>query len=76
MRPEENIMASRLTVDELIEAASQLAPDERERLVRALTGEAPIAKRHITELEGLGKEIWQGVDAQEYIDAERDSWET
>jgi hypothetical protein len=28
----------------------------------------------ILELQGLGKEIWQGLDAQEYVDRERDSW--
>lgn len=34
------------------------------------------AERHcdITGLRGLGKEIWQGVDAQEYVNRERDSW--
>jgi hypothetical protein len=26
------------------------------------------------ELEGLGKEIWQGIDAQDYVNQERDSW--
>ena len=31
-------------------------------------------RRKITELRGLGKEIWRGVDAQEYVDAERESW--
>ena len=30
----------------------------------------------IMELEGLGAEIWQDVDAQEYIDQERASWES
>ena len=28
----------------------------------------------ILELQGLGKEIWQGIDAQEYVDRERSSW--
>jgi len=28
----------------------------------------------IMELRGLGKEIWEGIDAQEYIDSERASW--
>ena len=32
--------------------------------------------RSLLELEGLGKEIWEGVDVQEYIDALRDEWET
>jgi hypothetical protein len=30
----------------------------------------------IMELEGMGTEIWQGVDAQGYVDQERDSWES
>ncbi len=30
--------------------------------------------RHsVLELKGLGKEIWQGIDAQEYVDRERRS---
>jgi hypothetical protein len=28
----------------------------------------------ILELQGLGKEIWAGIDAQEYVDHERASW--
>ena len=31
-------------------------------------------KRSIMELQGLGKEIWQGMDAQEYVNQERASW--
>lgn len=27
------------------------------------------------DIRGVGKEIWQGIDAQEYVDKERDSWE-
>lgn len=29
----------------------------------------------IMELRGLGKEIWKGVDAAAYIEAERRSWD-
>lgn len=29
----------------------------------------------LLDLEGLGAEIWRGIDAQAYIDAERDSWD-
>jgi plasmid stability protein len=29
----------------------------------------------ISGLQGLGKELWEGIDAAEYIRAERDSWE-
>jgi Arc/MetJ-type ribon-helix-helix transcriptional regulator len=28
----------------------------------------------ILELQGLGKAIWRGVDAQEYVNRERASW--
>lgn len=28
----------------------------------------------ILKLQGLGKEIWQGIDAQEYVDRERAAW--
>lgn len=29
----------------------------------------------ILELQGLGKEIWGGIDAAEYVRQERDSWD-
>lgn len=31
--------------------------------------------RSLLELEGLGAEIWVGVDAQGYVGALRDEWE-
>jgi hypothetical protein len=63
------------TVEELIEAASQLAPEEREHLVRALKQSTLEPEHEITELRGLGKEVWNNIDAQDYINAELDSWE-
>ena len=30
--------------------------------------------RSILELHGLGKEIWQGIDAQEYVNNLRNEW--
>jgi hypothetical protein len=30
--------------------------------------------RSILELRGKGKQIWQGIDVQKYIDEERASW--
>lgn len=32
-------------------------------------------KRSILEFEGLGKEIWKGVDAQKYINELRSEWD-
>ena len=32
-------------------------------------------KNSIMELEGLGANIWKGIDAQDYIRKERESWD-
>ena len=76
LHEEEVIMSLTLSVDELIEAASHLPAEDRRRLVRALTEPTAEPKHDMTELRGLGKEVWQNQDAQEYVDAERDSWES
>jgi hypothetical protein len=31
-------------------------------------------RRSILELQGVGKSIWKDIDAQQYIDKERESW--
>ena len=31
-------------------------------------------KHRITELRGLGKDLWRGGEAQEYLNEERNSW--
>jgi hypothetical protein len=41
---------------------------------------APIGRdlppsRSLLELEGLGAEIWPGIDAQAYVDELRDEWD-
>lgn len=41
------------------------------RIVRYRVEEKQV--HSIMELEGLGAEIWQGIDAQEYVNQERDS---
>ena len=34
-----------------------------------------VKKRQLSELKGLGKELWQKVDVEKYLDEERNSWE-
>ena len=41
-------------------------------LVRNQIGGQP--KHSILELQGLGKEMWQGIDPQEYVDRQRATW--
>jgi len=38
-------------------------------------GSGALQKRHdILELKGCGKEIWKGVDAQQYVNKLREEW--
>ena len=47
-----------------------------EKLVRLLKEPTKKSKKSsLLQLEGLGKEIWQDVNVDEYIDQERDSWD-
>lgn len=41
----------------------------------ALVAQQVPENRSILELRGLGKEIWQGIDAQEYVEGLREEWE-
>ncbi len=51
----------------LAKIAEELANDKKEN-------EQP-KKRSLLELEGLGAEIWEGIDAQEYVNELRNEWE-
>jgi hypothetical protein len=58
----------------------QLPAEEQQRLMAeyqaVVQSPAPGAPRtSIMELQGLGKEIWQGVDVQQYLEEERNSWD-
>lgn len=56
-----------LTPEEQLHLLEELAVIVRRRMLVK-------SKRSIMELEGLGKETWQGLDAQEYVNQERASW--
>jgi hypothetical protein len=63
----------------VLELAEALSRDEQLRLIQELTAHASEGansepQHSIMELCGLGKEIWQGIDAQEYVNRERASW--
>ncbi len=42
---------------------------------KELAGQSGQKKRSLLELEGLGAEIWEGTDAQKYVDDLRDEWD-
>ena len=35
----------------------------------------PQPQRSLLELEGLGADLWHGIDAQQYVDALRKEWD-
>lgn len=61
-------MTRQLDVSEQLRLLKMLAEDVQQRI------EVP-RRRSIMELEGLGAEIWQDIDAQEFVTQERSSWE-
>ncbi len=72
-------MGSATTYKETLERVRQLDPADQARLLEELAElvrqhTATRRKRSILELEGLGKEIWEGIDAQEYVRQERAAW--
>jgi hypothetical protein len=69
-----------LTITDYQAALATLTREELERLHKALLERlqatlppAP-ARRSLLDLEGLGAEVWSGLDAQAYVNHERDSW--
>lgn len=70
-----------MTVLEVLEQAKALSVAERKELTKLLIDsldtpeEKPQRQRHITELRGLGKDVWADIDPQAYVNQLRDEWE-
>ena len=60
-----------LSHDEQLKLLAKMA----EELSNGKEKTAPTEKRSLLELEGLGAEIWKGIDAQEYVNELRNEWE-
>jgi len=68
-----------ITIDLLPEETERLTAEARgqglsleEYIHGRLVPDKPPRKRNISDLRGLGKEIWQGVDVKKYLDELRD----
>jgi hypothetical protein len=70
-----------MTVADVLEQAKSLSVNERWELIRKLREsldlemQASTPKHSIMELAGLGKQVWEGIDAQEYINQLRSEWD-
>jgi len=69
-----------MSVAEILEEVRALSLEERKQLIKLMvdtlteTPEPP-KKHSLMELRGLGKEIWAGIDAQEYVNQLRGEWD-
>ncbi len=70
-----------LTLEDIVREVRTLPIADRKRLigliVDTLTDQepSPSSKRSILEFEGVGAEIWRGIDAQEYVNQLRNEWD-
>ncbi len=70
-----------MAVDQILEEIRALALEERKQLMKLMVDmlseipQTPPQKHSLRELRGLGKEIWEGIDAQDYIDQLRNEWD-
>jgi hypothetical protein len=70
-----------MTIAEILQQAKTLSGQDRKELVKLLVDSldvpetVPPQQRCLSELRGLGKEIWEGIDAQEYVDQLRSEWD-
>jgi hypothetical protein len=70
-----------MTIAEILQQAKTLSVHERKELVKLLVDSldvpdaVPHQRRRLSELRGLGKEIWKGIDAQEYVNQLRSEWD-
>lgn len=57
----------------IVKEISTLSEKDRQYVLRKLTGSASEKKgRNITDLKGLGKEMWANIDIEKYIDEGRE----
>jgi len=67
------------TYQSALELAETLTRAEKLQLISVLEthidDDEPSGQCSIMELQGLGKELWQDMDAQEYVNQERASWD-
>jgi hypothetical protein len=65
--------------EQILRQAARLEPADQLRLLEDLAALvrhqiATAPRQSITALRGLGREVWQGIDAQDYVDQERAAW--
>ncbi len=70
-----------MTLQDILQEAKALSLVDRRELIKLLV-DTLVQEKHdseslhsILELRGLGREIWQGVNVDEYLNQMRDEWD-
>ena len=69
------------SLENVLEISRRLSPADQLRLISLLSERLRLGMDTYSEtidmlsLAGLGAELWQGIDVEDYIDRERASWE-
>jgi hypothetical protein len=72
---------SNLRFEDYVRGIEHLKPNEQLSLIEIMSArlkktlKQEKAKHSVMELEGLGADIWKGIDAQQYVSKERESWD-
>ena len=75
------IKSSTLRFADYVRGIGHLKPDEQLTLIEVLSARLKKtlhrkkAKHSIMELQGLGAQAWKSIDAHQYVQEERKSWE-
>jgi hypothetical protein len=65
-----------MTLQEIVAEVEKLDKREQAALVEIVNtklNKAP--QRNVMELDGLGAEVWRGIDVEQYINDMRDEWD-
>jgi hypothetical protein len=64
--------------EEALRQVQSLSPSDQKRLLAEVGQQLQISARQrisILQLKGLGNDVWRDLDAQEYVNQERASWD-
>jgi hypothetical protein len=70
-----------LTYEDYVKGLDKLEPEQQLSLVELVTAnikkqlQPKSGKHKISELDGLGAEVWNKIETKQYIQKERNSWD-
>jgi hypothetical protein len=66
-----------MTFEAIVDEIRTLSIEERKALIGVIVDSLtePAKTRSLLELEGLGAEIWEGIDPQDYVNQLRSEWD-